>query len=183
MVILTQVETLHKMFVTSISKKEYNPFYETYISKVQNSELLKCLEENKLSTLELLNSLAEDTFNYAYEEGKWTIKQLLQHIIDTERIFAIRALRIARNDKTMLPGFDQDEFDIYANANNRSKSDLLNDYKLMRENTIAMISSFSEEMLVRIGAASDSKLSARAACFIIAGHENHHIQVLKERYL
>lgn len=178
-----QVEIQHKMIVEKPNKEEYNTYYETYISKVGSTNLIQCLEDNQLSTLKLLAQLSENDFNYAYEKGKWTIKQLLQHIIDTERIFSIRALRIARNDKIMLPGFDQDEFSSYDEANSRTKTELINDYKAMRANTIALISSFSEDMLKKIGGASDSPLSARAACFIIVGHENHHIQILKERYL
>lgn len=171
------------MTVNDLKTSEYNPYYQTYIDQVPGDTLIECLKKNQLSTLKLLSGLDESTFDYAYDEGKWSIKALVQHCIDTERIFGIRALRIARNDKTMLPGFDQDEFSTYDEANSRTKSDLIAEYETMRLNSIAMIQSFSNDMLLRIGGASDAALSARAACFIIIGHENHHIRILKERYL
>lgn len=171
------------MKVSVLNTSEYNEFYQTYISKVQDDSLLDCLKQNKTRTNSLLNSIPEEQFDYAYEFGKWTIKELIQHIIDTERIFAIRALRIARNDKTALPGFDQDEFNTTAEANSRTKSELVSDYLACRQNTISLLSSFSTKMFQRIGNASGYDLTARAAAFIIVGHENHHIKVLKERYL
>lgn len=178
-----QVETLHKMKVTDLAYNEYYEFYQTYISKVNDQLLNDGLVENKETIVALLDSISDDKFKFAYDVGKWTIKELVQHIIDTERIFAIRALRIARNDRTSLPGFDQDEFNQFSGANNRTKQELIEDYIATRNNTIALFNSFSIEMLLRIGIASDHELSARAAGFIIIGHENHHVQILRERYL
>ena len=171
------------MTVKDLNNNEYFEFYQTYISKVKEQSLLDGLSQNKSETLQLLESISEEKFDYAYDHGKWTIKELLLHIIDTERIFAIRALRIARNDRTPLPGFDQDEFNDYAEANSRTKTNLIEDYLANRNNTIALFNSFSKEMLTKIGIASGHELSTRAAGFIIIGHENHHIQILKERYL
>lgn len=171
------------MIVSDLKYNEYFEFYQTYISKVNDQPLIDGLVQTKETTVALLNSIPEEKYNFAYGVNKWTIKELIQHIIDTERIFAIRALRIARNDQTSLPGFDQDEFNPFSGANQRTKQELIQDYMAARNNTIALFNSFSDEMLLRIGIASSQKLSARAAGFIIIGHENHHIQILRERYL
>lgn len=171
------------MKVSELNTSEYNNFYQTYISKVQEHDLITCLNNNLNSTLELLQGLSAEKFDFAYAQGKWTIKELLQHIIDTERIFAIRALRIARNDNTMLPGFDQDEFNETAEANSKLKQDLIEDYTASRLNTISLFKSISSTNFANIGGASGNPLTARAAAFIIVGHENHHIEILKSRYL
>jgi uncharacterized damage-inducible protein DinB len=171
------------MNVKDLKSNEYFEFYATYISKVGDTDLIEGLIKNKKSVVAFLNSIDSKNYDYKYAEGKWTIKELIQHIIDTERIFTNRALRIARNDKANLPGFDQDEFNPYSGANNRSKEDLISDYTASRANTISLFQSFSDEMLLSVGNASDHELSARATGFIIIGHENHHVEILKERYL
>jgi hypothetical protein len=171
------------MNVKDLKSNEYFEFYATYISKVGDTNLIEGLIQNKKSVVAFLNSIDSNLYGYKYAKDKWTIKELIQHIIDTERIFSNRALRIARNDKTNLAGFDQDDFNPYSGANNRSKEELISDYTVSRINTISLFQSFSDEMLLRIGTASAHELSARAAGFIIIGHENHHIQILKERYL
>lgn len=178
-----QVEILHKMTVKDLKDNEYLDYFSTYISKVNNQELVEGFIENRDCTITLLESITENKYSYSYAEGKWSIKELLQHIVDTERIFSARALRIARNDKTKLPGFDQDDFNPYSGANGRSKSELINDYIATRNNTISLFNSFTDEMLLRIGHVSGHKLSTRASGFIIIGHENHHLEILKERYL
>ena len=171
------------MNVKELKSSEYFEFYSTYISKVDDKELIEGLIQNKKSVVAFLNSIDSKLYDFKYAYDKWTIKELIQHTIDTERIFSARALRIARNDATSLPGFSQDEFNPNSGANNRTKEELICDYKASRINTISLFQSFSDEMLLRVGNASDHKLSARAAGFIIIGHENHHIQILKERYL
>jgi uncharacterized damage-inducible protein DinB len=171
------------MNVKDLKSNEYFEFYATYISKVDTTNLIEGLIQNNKSVVAFLNSIDSDVYNYKYAEDKWTVKELIQHIIDTERIFSNRALRIARNDATDLPGFDQDDFNPYSGANNRTKEELINDYTVARTNTISLFKSFTDEMLLKIGNVSDHELSARAAGFIIIGHENHHIQILKERYL
>ena len=114
---------------------------------------------------------------------KWTIKEIIQHIIDTERIFTYRALCIARKDKSLFPGYDQDDYAVNSEANNRSMISLMNEYKSVRLSSIILFESFSSEMLKRIGIASNSNLSPRAVAFITIGHENHHCEIIKERYL
>ena len=121
--------------------------------------------------------------DYAYAEGKWTVKDILLHIIDTERIFAYRALRIARQDKTPLAGFEQDDYVASGNAKARNLENLLQEYKFVRQSTIVLYRSFNLKALNAIGEASGSSISVRAMGYIITGHENHHNQVIEERYL
>ncbi|AOW21561.1 DinB family protein [Urechidicola croceus] len=171
------------MTVKDLSKKEYLNFQLTYLKKAGNNELMESLIANKEKIKSFFESIPEDKFLYKYAKDKWTIKELLQHIIDTERIFSYRALRIARNDKTELPGFDQDEFNPFSGANNKSKYDLIADYSISRDNTISLFKSFSKEMLLRIGHVSTYNISPRAIGFVTVGHENHHVEIIKERYL
>ncbi len=171
------------MKVRDLKHNEYLAYFSTYISKVSDQDLIQGLMDNKISTVKLLESIAENVYDFRYSEDKWTIKELVQHLIDTERIFSTRALRIARNDKTELPGFDQDDFIPYSGANNRNKKEIINDYITSRNNTISLFNSFSNEMLLRIGFVSNHQLSTRAAGFIIIGYENHHIEILKKQYL
>ncbi|MGV6831711.1 MAG: DinB family protein [bacterium] len=171
------------MNTTDLNSNEFNNYYQHYIGLAS----LYSLEEGLLMRLEhasaFYNSIDEAKFDYSYEEGKWTIKEVLQHIIDTERIFAYRALCIARNDKTSFPGFDQDEYMSAVNANKRSKASLIEEYRNVRKATISLLGSLDKEALSNIGTASQSNLSARAAGFIIIGHEIHHTNVIVERYL
>jgi len=130
-----------------------------------------------------LSSIPEAKQSYSYADGKWTVKELVQHMIDTERVFAYRALRFARKDHTNLPGFDQDEFNTTANANSRDFLEMLEEFTLIRKSSISLFKSFDQEMLKTMGTASDSPMSVRAAGYIISGHALHHLNVLKEKYL
>jgi uncharacterized damage-inducible protein DinB len=124
-----------------------------------------------------------DKFDYRYAEGKWTIKDILQHLIDTERIFAYRALRFSRNDLTPLSSFDENEYVIEAKANRRSIQELLTELAVVRQATLSLFKTFSEEELLRIGTASSKPISVRALGFVIIGHQNHHQRFFEERYL
>ena len=171
------------MKTSDLDLSEYNNYYQPYI----DLSSLYYLNEGLLMRLEhastFYKSIDESKFDYAYAEGKWTIKEVLQHIIDTERIFAYRALCISRNDKTSFPGFDQDEYISAVNANKRSKASLIEEYRNVRKATISLFGSLDKEALSNIGTASQSNLSPRAAGFIIIGHEIHHSNVIVERYL
>ncbi len=145
--------------------------------------LLKYLKENLEKTRALILSLPEEKLLYRYAKDKWTIKEVLVHIIDDERIYAYRALRFARNDKTELPGFDQDEYTCYSNANNRSTENILTEYEAVRNATIALFESFDDTALKRAGVANNNKVTVRALGYHIAGHELHHINIVKEKYL
>ena len=124
-----------------------------------------------------------DKLTYRYAENKWTIKEILVHIMDDERIYAYRALRIARNDKTPLPGFEQDDYVPFSKANQRSLASILREYKTVRQATVSLFTSFNMEDLLRIGTANDHPVSVRALAWHIAGHELHHLNIIKERYL
>ena len=124
-----------------------------------------------------------DKFDYRYADGKWTIKDIIQHIIDAERIFAYRALRFARSDTTALPSFDENTYVEEAQANKRSIQDLLTELLIVRQATLALFKTFSEEQLLKKGTASNNPMSVRALGFVIIGHQNHHQRVFLERYL
>lgn len=167
----------------SLGSEEFNPYYKKYIDKTTGLTLQQGLKECGDMTINFLESIPFERLEYRYDEGKWTIKEIIQHLIDTERIFTYRALRIARKDRTPLPGFEQDDFASISQANDRSIDDLMNDYKAVRLSTLILFDSFNEEMLSAKGTASDSPLSVRAVAFIIMGHELHHCQIINERYL
>jgi len=166
-----------------LSVDEYNAYYEQYIKKAANLTIAEGLKGSGDVTIDFLGSIAEEKLEFRYKEGKWTVKEIIQHLIDTERVFTYRALCIAREDKTLFPGYDQDEYAVSSQANNRSMSDLIKEYKAVRLASIILFESFSTEMLKRIGVASNSNLSPRAVAFITIGHENHHCEIIRERYL
>ncbi|MEZ4802649.1 MAG: DinB family protein [Gelidibacter sp.] len=171
------------MTAKDLQSNEYNPYYQTYINKTENLNLKDGLRHNFETVSSFLKILPADKLEYRYAEGKWTIKEVLLHLVDAERIFAYRALRIAREDQTPLPGFDQDIYVVPSKANDRSFESLINEYKTVRDATIALFDTFDQKMLTAIGTASNSPISVRALGFIIMGHENHHCEVIKERYL
>ncbi len=163
---------------------EYAHYYADYISQV--SEEYSLIEELEISVhrlIKFVQNIPLDKFDYRYAEGKWTIKDILQHLIDAERIFAYRALRFGRNDLTPLASFDENDYVEMANANSRSIQDLLTELLVVRQATLALFKSFSEAELMRIGTASNNPMSVRALGFVIIGHQNHHQRVFQERYL
>ncbi|WP_296636796.1 DinB family protein [Polaribacter sp.] len=167
-----------------VPKNEYAPYFEHYLQLVDQE---KSISENLIDSQKdfeaTLSNLDAFKHNFAYSEGKWTLKELVQHTIDTERIFTYRALCFARNDKTDLPGFDQDIFTQNDNSNERKFEDLLNEMKVVRESSIALFKSFSNEVFERIGVASNNKMSVRALGYLFSGHQIHHLNIVKERYL
>lgn len=172
------------MNIKDLKSNEYASFYGGYINQVSDEYTL--VEELEISVHRLVKFVREipmDKFDYRYAEGKWTIKDILQHLIDAERVFAYRALRFARNDKTGLPGFEEDDYVLEANANKRSIQDLLTELLIVRQSTLALFKSFNNEQLLRIGIASNNPMSVRALGFVIIGHQNHHQKVFEERYL
>lgn len=162
---------------------EYGAYYFNYISKVQTDDILRTLADAKDSTPEFFKNLPKEKWDYRYAPGKWSIKGVLQHLIDGERVFAYRALRIARNDMTPLPGFDEQLFAQTCHADSRTPASLLAEYKAVRTATLHLYQSFTEEDIARIGTASDFPTSPLAIAFIIAGHERHHLGIIRERYL
>ena len=163
---------------------EYAPYVIMYISLLPDDGfILKHLDDNLRATTEFIRSLPEAKLNYRYAEGKWTIKEILAHHIDDERIYAYRALRFARNDQTELPGFEQDDYAAESGANERSLDDLLEEFAFVRKSTIALFNSFDDRVLTRSGVANGNVMSVRAIAYHIAGHELHHVNIIKERYL
>jgi len=145
--------------------------------------LLKHLEDNFKGVKEFILSLPRERLLYRYADNKWTIKEILVHIIDAERVYAYRALCFARNEKTKLPGFEQDDYVAFSNANERSIENIFSEYEAVRSATIILFESFDDAVLLREGIANDNKATVRALAYDIAGHELHHINIIKERYL
>ena len=159
------------------------PYYHRYIQLVPEQDVLKYLQNNLNESMRFLSSISEEKSLYAYAPGKWTIKEVLGHMIDTERVFAYRAMRIARNDKTNLPGFEQDDYVASANFNQTKWADLLQQFRNLRKATIDLFASFDEQAIQREGSANNAPTNVKALMFITAGHEIHHVNVLKELYL
>jgi uncharacterized damage-inducible protein DinB len=163
---------------------EYSPYAASYISLLPNDGLvLKHLKENLKATGDFILSLSEEKLDFRYSEGKWTIKEILVHLSDDERIYAYRALRFARNDPTELPGFEQDRFAFYSGANSRGIRDILKEFATVRKATISLFKSLDDEALMRTGVADGNSVSVRALAYHIAGHELRHVRIIKERYL
>ena len=163
---------------------EYPAYAEMYMKLVpSDGQVLKHLKNNFKAILKLIHSLPEDKLLYRYAKDKWTIKEVLVHIIDDERIYAYRALRFARNDQTELPGFEQDEFTRFSGANERNLDNLFEEYEAVRNSTVTFFNGLGDEALMRMGIAAENKASVRALAYHIAGHELHHIKIIKERYL
>lgn len=158
------------------------PFYAGYVAHVAQLSLLDALHHSHEQLSKALQYLPEDKGIYAYAPGKWTIKEVLCHIQDAERIFAYRALRFARNDKTELPGFDEVKYAPESNAHARTLQQLVNELQRLRITTIDLFNSFTPEMLNRAGTANNNLVSVLNLGYIIAGHEMHHLEVLKSRY-
>lgn len=171
------------MNANQLKENEYSPFYKNYITILGNVNLLEILNDSLENLMNTLKGLPEEKLQYRYEEGKWTIKELIQHIIDAERVLSYRALRFARNDTTDLQGFDEDWYVNNSNGNSRDFNELLNEFSLIRKATISLFKSFSNEMLINAGSANGNNMSVRALGFIIAGHQIHHLNIIKEKYL
>ncbi len=171
------------MKLTDIKKADYNSFYQRYIDLVGDDSLLTSLRLGLQTTHQFFNDIPTLKWEYRYAEDKWTPKDILQHIIDTERVFAYRALYFARANNADLKGFDENDFAKNALATNRDAASLLKEYVAVREATICLFESFSVAQLNQIGIANGSKMSVAAAGFIICGHEKHHCTIINERYL
>jgi len=171
------------MTKNDLNPSEFNPYYGTYITQTGTLSLRDGLKSSGAKTVSFLESIPLEKLEFRYAKGKWTIKEIIQHLMDAERIFSYRALRIARQDKTPLPGFEQDDYVVPSQANKRSFEDLVNELKSIKSSTVTLFNSFSDDMLMQLGTASNSPFSVRAIGFIIMGHEIHHCKVIKERYL
>ena len=162
---------------------EYSTFFEGYIQALENVHLIEELEICLHDFIKFVQNIPMGKFEYAYSEGKWTIKEIIQHIIDTERILSYRALRFSRKDNTPLAGFNENDYVAFSNAKDRNLQDLLSELSSVRQATLALYKSFSQEQLKGVGTASGQEISLRALGFVIIGHQKHHQKVFQERYL
>jgi hypothetical protein len=165
------------------NKNEYAAYYETYVSLVEESDIVSAMRNQADELREIFSQMSDEQGLYRYEKGKWSIKELLGHLIDGERVFAYRALRFARADKTELAGFDQDPYIENANFDAVKLQDLLEELlSLITANTL-FFNNLDDEMWSRTGVASENEISVRALAYIMVGHIRHHVKILKERYL
>ena len=164
-------------------QSDYVSFHETYIRQVGDGDIISILQNQQESTYRFLKSIPAEKGDYAYAEGKWTVKQTIGHMTDTERIMAYRMLCFARLDKTPLPGFDQDIYVANSHHQDADLVDLIAEFRLLRKGNMYLFKSLNETEKNRGGLASGYLVTVNALLYIIAGHENHHLQILKERYL
>ncbi len=158
-------------------------FYHSYINHAKGNSIADVMSKYATQLKEFYNNLSEEKADYAYAQGKWTIKELLQHIIDAERIFAYRALRIARKDTTPLASFDENSYAQHSNAKNRTLQSLKDEFNAVRASTDLLLASFNEDQLNASGTASNKSITVNALAFIIYGHLLHHKTIIEERYL
>ncbi len=163
---------------------EYPSYAIMYMNLLPDDGLLLThLDHNFIAAKKWIQSMSEEKLLFRYAPGKWTIKELLVHIVDDERIYAYRAMCFARNEKKALPGFEQDEYAANSAANERSIESILEEYEAVRYSTIALYKGFTEDALLRSGIANDNRVTVRALGYHIAGHELHHMNIIKEKYL
>lgn len=171
---------------TNIGKpaaSEYNEYYHKYVSLVEDADLLCAMEDQIRDTRELFAGFPEERGSHAYADGKWTIKEVISHLLDGERIFGYRLLRIARGDETPMEGFEQDGYIENSHANERGFNDLLCEFGELRAANMRLMHSLDESDWHRAGTASGSPVTARALAYIMAGHVRHHLNIIQERYL
>lgn len=172
------------MKTSDLLENEFNYFYATYLNALdKDDDIMSALVEGKKWFTTFMGSLEEDQLKHKYAPGKWSIAEVLTHLIDTERIFQYRAFRISKNDKTPLPGFEQDDYVAESDSASRNKEDILSEYLSVREASISLFKNLPEEKLKRIGTASGMPWSAGALGLVISGHQKHHARILEERYL
>ncbi|MFY9673165.1 MAG: DinB family protein [Terriglobales bacterium] len=162
---------------------EYNPYYEQYISLVKTDDIVGSLQKQAQETRDLLGKVSAEKAEFRYAPGKWSVKEVLGHINDTERIMSYRVLRIARGDQTPIEGFEQDDYIASGKFGQRTVGDLLQEFLTIRNATIELIRHLDAETSERRGTANNKPISARAMVYIIAGHELHHRKILQEKYL
>lgn len=161
---------------------EYAPYYGKYIATVGDGDIVSLLRESGRELDTALAGVDESRGGHRYADGKWSVREVIGHLIDAERIFSYRALRIARGDATPLPGFDQDPYVAASNAEARSVADLRDEMRAVRESTTRLFASLADDAWARVGTASENPVSVRALAYITLGHQHHHLRILRERY-
>ena len=162
---------------------EYAPYYERYVSLVPDGDVVETLARQNEEVLALFGGITEERAGFRYEPGKWSIKEVVGHVIDTERVFAYRALAIARGDRAALPGMDQEEYMAGSDFDARTLADLAEEFSHLRRANVLMLRGLPPGAWSRRGVASGNEVTVRALAYIIAGHVAHHVQVLRTRYL
>jgi len=168
--------------MANINSTEYPPYYEPYVQLVGFQNLMNCLSSSITELLQYCGRLNNQQALFRYEAEKWSVKEIVQHLIDVERIFAYRALSMSRGD-TSLKSFDHNQYVINSNADYRPLNDILKEIETVRQSTILLFSSFDTTMLQKNGSIENYNVTAKAWGFIIAGHQLHHTKIIKERYL
>ena len=161
---------------------EYAPYYHGYITSVPDGDIVELLRTGTRELLDAIARIPEERGGHRYGPDKWTIREVIGHLIDAERIFTYRALRFARADQTLLPGFDENEFVKAAGSERRTLADLARELAAVRESTVLLFQSFPEEVWTRTGNANGVGMSVRAVAYVVAGHPRHHLRILRERY-
>lgn len=170
--------------ITKPCTSEYAPFAGTYVAYSAESEnILELLSSSLEHTTALFKSIDAEKEEYSYAPGKWTIREVLSHMADTERVFAYRALAISRGEQQPLPGFDQDTYVLNSDANKRPLAELIEEFRAVRLSTLLFFRAVSDEQSLRLGMASSHPVSVRALAYMIAGHELHHMKIMEERYV
>ena len=163
---------------------ELNIYYQSYLKYIPaDADLLSVIKEQAGISQQFLSSIPKEKESYAYAVGKWTVKEVVGHLCDTERILSCRALRFSRNDKTPLPGFDENTYTPNSNYSSRSLKNIADELAAIRQSSISLFSNMSSDMFDRVGTANNSEYTVRSMLFMIAGHERHHLQVIREKYL
>ncbi len=158
-------------------------FYRTYLRFLEDQEVVEFLQTSAKDFNYLLNTFSNEKATYRYAEGKWSVKDVVQHVIDSERVFAYRAMRFSRNDMTELPGFEQDHYADHASSDRRDIKDLMSEFTSTRYSTISLFSSLTDEHLQRTGIASGVEFTVEILGYIISGHLLHHLEVIREKYI
>ena len=168
--------------LTRPTPDEFAPFYAAYIRLVPDGDVLESLEKQRKETAKLFGGIPEAKGGHRYAPDKWSIKGVVGHVIDSERVFSYRALSIGRGDPTPLPGFDEKAWAEHSNFDDRTLKDLVAEYGWVREATVALLRALPAEAWTRRGTANNNAVTVRALAWVIAGHERHHLKVLRERY-
>ena len=171
------------IFMNRPEKEEYAKFYANYISLVPETNVVAALENQVADLQNLFADVSDEKANFRYAEGKWSIKELLGHIIDGERVFSYRALRISRGDATPLAGFEENSYVANSNFGNTKLADLIAEFSSLRQSNVLLFKNLSDQSWLNTGTASDATVSVRALAFIMVGHIRHHANILRERYL
>jgi hypothetical protein len=181
--IVNKVKKRRSHMRNRLNQNEYAPYYQPYVEMVPDGELIQILSEQREETMAFLKDITDTQGEFCYAEGKWSIKEVIGHMIDTERVMAYRLLAIARGDRVNLPGFDEDEYVQHASFMRLSIDELLQNFSIVRQSTVVLVKSLSDEDWLRWGSANDFEITVRALAVIIAGHELHHLTIIRERYM